>query len=321
MLELILYISIVIASMYILIKSADYLISSASTLGQRAGINKLVIGLTLIAIGTSLPELFTAVFGIYTSNSPSSFVFGTIIGSNIANTLLVFGILLIFANKFKSNLKKFDIFFLILSTLLLTLIILNSELTRLYGIIMIILFVIYIYQTIKFGKSKELITDVKEEVDELEDDEIAKKNTLFVSIIFILSIIGLNLSARGVVLGIENIGILLLIPIEYLTLTTVAFATSLPEVIVTINTAKRKDYEIGIGNIVGSNISNILLIVGTAGVLKPMIFESSKYLLSMLFLIVATVIFIFLINKKNVNKIHGAILFTMYCIYVIYTFI
>ena len=298
-----------------MIKSAEYLVTFSSILGSRAGISKFAIGLTIVAIGTSLPELFTAIFGLYSSNG-SSFVFGTVIGSNIVNTLFIFGLLLIFSKNFKSKIKKIDIFFLLGATLLLTLIIVKSNLNIFDSLILLALFATYIYITIKKSK-KEMF---EEEIKGAKDKIFAKKSNYLLSIFLILSIAGLNIAAKGVIYSIENIGLILKIPLEMLTLTTVAFATSLPEAIVTYAVAKKKEFDIIIGDIIGSNISNILLIIGVSGLIKNLIFETSLYIPSIFILIIATLIFYFLINKKNVSKIHGIVFLALYVLYIAYTF-
>ncbi len=317
MLEILLFIVILISSFFLLIKSSDYLVSSASILGKRAGISKFVIGLTLVAVGTSLPELFTAIFGIISSSSASSFVFGTIIGSNIANTLLVFGMLLVFAKNFKTHISKFDIIFLTLATTLVTIIIFKTQLNFYDGIILLLLFAFYMYYTIRNSKNKEL----EDTVDEVADIGLSRKSNYLISLVFLISLVGLNLAAKGVVYSIENLGIMLEIPIQFLTLTTVAFATSLPEVMVTYSTAKKKEYDIAIGNIIGSNITNILLILGVSGIMKTISFELQTFYSSIIFLIFVTIIFNILIHNKKSTKNHGIGLLSLYFIYIIYLFL
>lgn len=321
--DLALYLGIIISSFYLLIKSADYLISSASVLGQRAGISKFVIGLTLVAIGTSLPELFTALFGIFdaiTKNAASAFVFGTVIGSNIANILLVFSVLLLFSKNFKVHVKLFDIGFLSFTTLALTLLVYNGILNYIYSIIFLGLFITYLYMCVKFGSKNEFET----EVVEVDDEGFSKwKSNWKLILIFLASLIGLNLAAKGVVYGVENFGLILSIPIEFLTFTTVAFATSLPEIIVTYTSAKKKEFDLAVGNIIGSNISNILFILGIIGLFKEITFNPSTYMISIFVLLFATLAFISMLFLKNVSKstkYFGIGLFLSYLIYIILMF-
>ena len=316
MLNLIFNFFILIISFYFLIKSSDYLISSSSILGERAGFSKFIIGLTLVAIGTSLPELFTSIIAIYSSKNSVAFIFGTVIGSNISNILLIFGILLLFSKKFKVDLKTIDIFFLLLSTLSLLFVIYIGSLTLIYGITYLLLFIIYLLVTIKFSSKKKFIN----EVEEVEETSISYYSNYFLIIIFLLSLIGLTISAKTIVYSIENLGKIFGIPISILTLTTVAFATSLPEMVVTIQSAKKKEFSLAVGNIIGSNISNIFLIVGISGILKQLIIKTSNYLMSIYFLLFTTLIFIFFLFKSDVKKYHSFIFFGFYLIYLYFIF-
>lgn len=310
---------ILIISFIILIKAADYLVSSGSILGQRAGISKFVIGLTIIAIGTSLPELITGIMSIFTSqNNAPAFVLGTVIGSNIANTLLVFGILLFLAKKYKIEKNNRDVYFLIFSTCLIGLGIFLGFFSMILGILFLLLFLIYMYIAVKFGNKD----DFEEELEEVKDNKLEKlKNGTLVSI-FLLASIGLSISAKGIILSIEAIGPMLGISIQFLTLTTVAFATSLPEIIVTISAIKRNELSLGIGNIIGSNISNILLIVGSSAIFgiifnNQIKFNPNDFMLSFIILFIVTLFFALLIQKKELKRIHGIILLLTYFLYII----
>lgn len=321
-LELWISIIILIFSFYILIKTADYLVATGGILGQRAGISKFVIGLTIIAIGTSLPELITAIMSIFTSqNNAPAFVLGTVIGSNIANTLLVFGILLIFAKKFKIKKRNKDLLFLLFSTLFLGLAIYSGFINIIFGIIFLILFISYIYLSIKFQNKKE----IEEELNEVKDKKLENLKNFTLILIFLLSTLGLSLAAKGIIYSIESLGPLIGLSIQFLTLTTVAFATSLPEIIVTISSIKRKEFSLGIGNIIGSNISNILLIIGTSAIFGVLFNNELKFLtndfqLSFILLLIITIIFTILIQKKYLKIIHGIFLIFLYFIYLFLIF-
>lgn len=311
-------ISILFVSFILLIKSADSLISAGSIIGERFKISKFVIGLLIIGIGTSLPELITGLVSVFTStyNAPS-FVLGTIIGSNIANMLLVFGIFLILAKKINLEKENGNIILLLFSTLLLGISIYLGNINIYFGLLFIIFFIIFLYISIKYQK-KEVI---EEEVNEVKDEKFEKVNNFYLYSIFLLSLIIINIGARGVVYSIENLGLILGLSVQFLTLTTVAFATSLPEIIVTISSVKKGNLSMGIGNIIGSNISNILLIVGLSsitGILvnNPLKFSNVEFLASFIILLIVTIIFSLLVQKDKLYKRHGIILLLLYCIYI-----
>ena len=320
--DLALYLGIIISSFYLLLKSADYLVASASRLGEKAGISKFVIGLTLVAVGTSLPELFTSIFGIIDSNSNSaSFVFGTILGSNIANILLVFSILLLFSKSFKIQIKAFDIAFLSLTTFSLYFLIKSGSLNIYYSIIYLISFIFYLYFCVKLNSKKEF----EDSIDEIEKEtNLSKKSNFILFSIFIISLFGLNLAAKGVVYGITEFGKLAQIPITFLTFTTVAFATSLPEMFVSYSSAKKREFDLAIGNIIGSNISNILLILGISGLIKNVKFNPNLFITNLYFLFFVTILFIFILLFKSIStkkaKFLATLLFLIYISYIILIF-
>ncbi len=158
------------------------------------------------------------------------------------------------------------------------------------------------------------------EINELEEDEYGfGNNILKLIIIFIISIIVLNISAKGVIFGIKNFGLISGIPIKFLTFTTVAFATSLPEIIVTYYSVKKQEHELAIGNIIGSNISNILFILGIIGLIKIISFDMFNYLIILFFLIFVTILFILILlnlNKINKTKSLGFIFLSLYLLYI-----
>lgn len=315
----ILVLSILVGSFYLLLKSSDYLVSSASALGEKAGISPFVIGLTLIAIGTSLPELFTGIFGILFSEG-SSFVLGTVIGSNISNIFLVFALLLIVSKKFSMSLDKKDVLFFVGSVIALLGIIALGFVPLPIGFVLLMAFIIYMYLCVKFSPKEDFIEEAKE-----TESGVANYSNKALFLIFLASLIGLNLAARGVVYSIEELGVLFSLPLEFLTLTTVAFATSLPELVVTYSAAKKNSQSLAIGNLVGSNISNILLIVGFSSILgyfvgKPLSFSTLSYLPSIFFLVLSSVLFMSLFYKKLVYKWLGYSFLLFYLIYLLVIF-
>lgn len=320
--DLILTLSILIGAFYLLIKSSDYLISSSTILGLRHGISKFVIGLTLVAIGTSLPELFTSLIAIFSSENSASFVLGTVIGSNITNILLVFGILLIFSKKFKAVTKLRDRIILMLTTILFSIVITLGKISFVNSIFFLVLFIGYLY--IIIDKSKKT-KGAEEEVDEIEDERLEKYSSKVLGLIFLVSLLGLNFGARGVIYGIENIGEILKIPIEFLTLTTVAFATSLPEIVVTYTSAIRREFDLAVGNIIGSNVSNILLIIGASGVTSTIFregltFNVGSYVIGIIFMVISALMLISVLMSKKAGKKTGYVFLLVYALYVFLLF-
>ena len=318
MFEIILPVIILIISLFFLVKSSDILISTSSLLGSRIGISKVIIGLTLVAIGTSLPELVSVVFGLTTSTNGGDFFTGTIIGSNIANSLLIFATLLYFTKLKLTSINPRDSWFLIIANILFIAIILTGQFTIVSGIILLLFFATYIYTTV-FSVKKQ---DLKDEEHEFRDKTLHRRSISVLIFLFIISLAGLNIAARGVVYGIDNLAILLQVPQFLLTFTTIAFATSLPELIVTIRSAAHRETDIALGNIIGSNISNILLIGGVGSILIDVYNISiSASVIPIIFLIFATVILLYISKflKKKKYKLEGVVVFITYIIVITIT--
>jgi cation:H+ antiporter len=301
---------------FLLIKSSDYLIITSSILGKRANLSKFIIGLTIVAIGTSLPELLTAIIGTITTPTKSaSFSLGTVIGSNISNILLIFGLLLINSKNFKNKTNKNSKIMIVISTIAIIILLTIKQLTLTIGILMLITYILYIYYNIKKSKKNKIEQTIE------TDEKLEKQNSYIITLILITSLIILNISAKGVVNSLNNIGTILKIPTSYLTLTIAALATSLPEAVVTIQSAKKKMFDIAIGNIIGSNIANTFFILGTIGLINQFKINLLEYLPSGIFLIIATTLLIYFLQKKTVKKTHGIIFLILYLIYIITTFL
>ena len=313
--ELLIQIVFLIIGFYVIIKSADIFVDKAAAIGNQLKLSKLTIGLTIVAIGTSLPELFTTIGAVLFTQNYSDFIIGTVMGSNIANILLVFGIFLIYTKTFTiKKSEKFNIIILIILTLSFSLFTYHGFSNHL-AILLLIFYGMYLIYMAKYQK---------EEIYEEEKIEITngKKENMKKSILFlILCIIGLFVGAKIVTSSIEEIGTLLSIPSAYLTLTTVALATSLPEIAVTVLTARKKQFLIGIGNIIGSNIANIALVFGLFGFLGYYTIETGLYLESLKFLLISTLLFSILLSRKKFYGWAGYIFLTLYAIYIIKFFI
>ena len=310
-LELLLYIVTFIAAFFIIIKAADYFVDEAAYLGTKFGMSKLMIGLTIVAIGTSLPELITSLGAIFFTENFSDFLIGTAMGSNITNVLLAFGLFLIYAKTFTIEKKEtFNALVLLLTTVVFSFFIMQGYVPFI-SILFIPLYAFYVYYQSKESK-KQIIKEEKLMVENLEE------HPKFQSIgVLLLSFIFIFIGAKLVIFSIENAGVLLDIPAAYLTLTTIALATSLPEIAVTLSSAKKKEYLIGIGNILGTNIMNICLILGFSGLTFGYSVNSEIYLLSVILFLISTIIFSAMLIRKKFYFSVGVIFLILYAIYIL----
>jgi cation:H+ antiporter len=312
--NLIIYLCTFIVGFYLISKSADYFVDEAANIGTRHGMSKLMIGLTIVAIGTSLPEMITSLGSILFTPNFSEFIIGTTLGSNITNILLAFGIFLIAAKKF--YIQKNEIFNIIalIGTSLIFITFIIFGFVNYVAIALVIFYSYYLLYQRKYQKLE--LTEIEEEFVDKRKYGIKKSY-----LIIFLSFIGLFTGAKLTILGIENIGQILNISAAHLNLAIVSIATSLPEISVTIASAKKKEYLMAIGNIIGTNIMNVCLIIGMSGFYGLYKVETSLYLSSIIILAIATLLFSYLIYKKKFSEKWGYAFLTLYAIYLITIFI
>jgi len=314
---LLLNILLIILGMVLLVKGGDMLVDGASSLARRFKISELTIGLTIVAFGTSSPELVVSLSAAISSHPEISL--GNVIGSNNFNLFFILGITGIIAPiVVQKNTVRFEIpfslFALIVLYLLANLNFFPDEkniLTRIDGIILLLLlglFLIYAYKNMKTAAA--------------EDENISIKTLSMVKIVLfiVFGLIFLIIGGRIVVNSAVAIAQALNISEKVIGLTIVAVGTSLPELVTSITAIIKKSNDIAIGNIIGSNIFNICLILGVSAVINPInysfVFNKDIYILALgtAFLLLAL-----LTGKKNkLARWEAAVLFLIYTGYVVY---
>ncbi|MCK5061032.1 calcium/sodium antiporter [Candidatus Parcubacteria bacterium] len=310
-----------------LIKGADILVDGASSIGRRFGLSTFFIGLTIVAFGTSLPELIVSTLaGIKGS---AGLAMGNIIGSNISNTLLILGVSAMIAPIIvkKATVDK-EIPFSLLAVLALVFLVNDmlldgngpNGLTRIDGLILLLFFIIFLYYT--FGISKEKETLLEKAVDDIKEKTDEYKLSAASGMI-VAGLAGLYLGGRWIVSGAISMATYLGVSEALIGLTIVAVGTSLPELAASAVAAYKGRTNIAIGNVVGSNVFNILWVLGLAAVISPISFEF--YLnIDFIILIFITILVIVLVyvGKKNVlDKREGITLIAIYVLYIIYLII
>ncbi|MFP4402557.1 MAG: sodium:calcium antiporter [Candidatus Nanoarchaeia archaeon] len=322
MIQTILFSMLLIFFLYILIKSSDYLVECATIIGKKLNISYFIIGLTIVAIGTSLPELVSVVFGLLFSSTGGEFLTGTIIGSNIANSLLIMSALVLFLHVKLDYLSIQNIVFLTISTVSFSLLLYFNMINVTISKLFIILFFSYVYLLVISKQStSSQNSELEEELNEhIEHTWLEKQQLSVVVAILVFAAIVLSLSARGIVFSIDELAQLFSIPQFILTFTTLALATSLPEMAVTIQSVRKEQYNLAFGNIIGSNISNILLIGGIGMMIATIqnisitidLLSISSLFLSLILLLLTT-----LLSSPKRNKFIAGILFVVYIIIII----
>lgn len=295
---------ILILSFIIIIKSADWLIDAASDLAKYLRISPLIIGLTVVAFGTSAPEASVNIIASLQNRSDISI--GNIVGSNIVNIGVVIGITaLIFTIKSDWSAIRIDIPFAFASSVVFALLVLDG-LSSTDGIILGIMFFIYLnylWLTSKASYKKNTTP---------RDPNIKLIKVLF---FLLIGIVGIVLGGYLIVDASVEVAHILGFSQAFIGLTVVAFGTSLPELITCLVACYKKEDDIAIGNLIGSNIFNILFVLSIASVISPIAFNP-KLVVDLVFMIILTLfLFIFSYTHKKVSRVEGLSLIALYVIY------
>lgn len=290
-----------------LIKGADVFVGGSSSIAKKFGIPSIVVGLTIVAMGTSAPEFSVSIQSALAGMNDMSIA--NVVGSNIFNLLVVLGCSAVI-NKLKIDNYK-DIFIMFIVGLLMLLCSIGGALGVCDGLFLLTIFIFYILSLlIKAFKEKQK--------DEKEEKQKPLLITICLCIIGLAGIIwGGNLVVNSASVIAQQLGM----SENLVGLTVVAIGTSLPELVTSLVATKKGELDIAIGNVVGSNIFNMLLILGAASVINPMP-VSFFALTDLVFVIAAMLTFIILTFKeKTLNKHQGIFLVLMYVVYIIYTII
>ena len=310
-----------------LVKGADFLIEGATALAQRFGVSKLVIGLTIVALGTSMPEFAVNVFAAV--KDVTDVAFGNVVGSNLANTLLVLGAMsLVFPTRLHRSTVWRDIPFSLLAAVVLLIIandlridaladgaLASGWLTRVDGLVMLSFFAVFIYYMWRVAASRR-----NDLVGEGIDIPVMSRSQgiLWVS----LGIVGLYFGGRWIVDGAVAIAGVLGVGNYAVSASVVALGTSLPELATSLRAAWRRDSDLAVGNIIGSNIFNIFGILGITAVIAPVTIPSTINASIILLILATTLLFVFslLEGRYRIGRSEGLTLMVMYLGYVIYLF-
>ena len=291
-------IALLIVGFVMLTKGADWFVDGSSALAFRLGIPQLVIGLTIVAMGTSAPEAAVSITSALKGNE--GITVGNVVGSNIMNILLILGIAsVIVPLAVQKSTRMIEIPYMIAIRVLFGVLGYTGEMvTRVEGGILWIAFLIYLGYLLWMAKKGK---------EDNEPDE--KQKSLPVQLLMILiGLICIVLGSDFVVDGATEIAKVIGISERIIGLTIVAFGTSLPELVTSIAAARRGNADIAIGNIVGSNVFNILFVAGTSALISPIVFESKFVLDTAVATATAVLLLVCVCNKESKLKRSGGII-------------
>ncbi len=303
-----------------LIKGADLLVDGASSIAKKLNIPCIVIGLTIVAFGTSMPELVVNIFASINGNT--DIAIGNVLGSNIVNIFLILGVsALIYPIKSQKNTTWKEIPFSLLAAIVIGFMANDylidkhsfSGLSRIDGLVLLSFFAIFMYYTINMAFNG--------------DDSCENNSTVYSylkSILFIiLGLISLVLGGKWIVDGATLIAHLFGLSESVIGLTVVAIGTSLPELATSVVAARKKQSDIAIGNVVGSNIFNIFFVLGTSAVIKPLPFSitSNIDIIVTIFASLFLFVIMFIGHKHTIQRRQAIEMIVIYIAYISYLLI
>ena len=308
--QLLLQIVLLVVGFVMLIKGADWFVDGAASLAGKFGIPQIVIGLTIVAMGTSAPEAAVSISAALQGNA--GITVGNVVGSNIMNVLVILGLAsVIIPIAVKKSTIKYEIPFTIIVTAILAVLGLwDNKISHLEGGIMWVLFILYLGYLFLMTKKGETETEeVKSKLDKVW------KMIIFILIGGVLIVWGSDVTVDAA----TNIAKFFHMSDQLIGLTIVALGTSLPELITSVTAAKKGSADIAIGNIVGSNIFNILFVVGTTALITPVVYAQSFLVDSIVAVATMVLLLLLLLNKdRKLKRWGGAILLVGYVAYFIY---
>jgi len=312
---------LLVAGLVMLWKSADILVDGAIGLAKRLGISALVVGLTVVAMGTSAPEVAASIAAVLQKGG-GDIAIGNVFGSNIANLALVGGLAaLIRPIHVRKKILQREMPAMLLVALLLWPLLGNLSLSRPEGVLLLAVFSALIFVTVymaqKESKNKaETIPQTSGETRKSRSAKPFKANILFI----VIGLVGLAVGAKMVVTGAVFVGRKVGMSDSVIGLTIIAFSTSLPELVTCVVAAVKGHHDISIGNLVGSNIFNTLLVTGAASMVRP--FEVAKRFAGgadyWIMIIVSGGFFLMALAGRRISRANGIALFCGYVAYIVY---
>ena len=304
---------VLVIGFVLLIKGADFFVEGSSAVAKKLRVPSIIIGLTIVAMGTSLPECAVSVTASLNNNN--ALAVSNVVGSNIFNLMVVCGMCALFCPLAvqKETLKKEFPFSIICAALLLVLGIAGMELGLIDGIIFCVIFVGYIATMVKSAlNARKTTTDVQEE-------EAAVKLSVLSCVLFIVGgMIAIKFGGDFVVDGAVTIAEIVGMSENLIGLTIVALGTSLPELVTSVVAARKNELDMAVGNVIGSNLFNILFVLGIASVISPVAFIMENVIDIVLLIAMSLLVLGFAWTKQKIERKEGIIMLSIYVAYLVY---
>ena len=308
--DILLQLLLLVVGFVMLIKGADWFVEGASKIADRFGIPQLVIGLTIVAMGTSLPEAAVSISAAVQGSA--EITIGNVMGSNILNVLIILGLTSVVRTiSVQKSTVYYEIPFVIIVTAVLAGVgLMDNRVSRLEGVLLWVFFIAYMLYLLVMAKKGAPMEDVPE----------AGKNESLLKLIFFV-IFGAAIIVFGSDITVDaatKIATAFGMSERFIGLTIVALGTSLPELVTSVTAAIKGKADIAVGNIVGSNIFNVLFVVGTTALITPVIYAAGFTVDSIVAIASGVLLFLCVIKGKKLTRTGGIIMLVGYAAYFVY---
>ena len=306
--EILLQVLLLVVGFSMLVKGADWFVDGAAGIAEKFGIPQLVVGLTIVAMGTSAPEAAVSITAALKGNA--GIAVGNVVGSNILNILIILGLTGLITSV---AVQKSTLFYEIPYMLIVTLVLLfmgmqGNSVNFVEGIIFWIMFIMYLAYLFMMAKKG------KQSAEESKENRPVWKLLLWGVLGGVVVVWGSNITVDSATALAEAIGL----SEKFIGLTIVALGTSLPELVTSVTAAKKGNADIAIGNIVGSNIFNILFVLGTSALIIPITFEPSFVIDSIIAVAAGVLLWIAIVKSKKLTRPWGILMLVGYAAYFVY---
>lgn len=308
--EIILQLVLLVIGFVLLMKGADWFVEGASQLADRFGIPQLVIGLTIVAMGTSLPEAAVSISAAMKGSA--EITIGNVVGSNILNVLIILGLTAVIRTvAVQKSTIRYEIPFTIFVTVLLACLgLADNQISRVEGVILWVFMIIYLLYLLRMAKNGQPLEDMPE----TDKKEPVWKLLLMIVVGVVMIVFGSDISvdaatALATIFGMSE---------RLIGLTIVALGTSLPELVTSVTAAIKGKADIAVGNIVGSNIFNILFVVGTTALITPVTYSANFMVDSIAAVAAMALLLVAVVRKKQLARPAGIVMLLGYAAYFVY---
>jgi len=321
---LLIWIFIFLVSLVILVKGADWLLKSAEKIGLALGISPFIVGVTIVGLGTSFPELISAMMAVF--KGATEIVAANAVGSNIANILLVVGVAAVIGQRLivTKSLIDLDLPLLAISTVLFLGIAWDQKITLFESTMLLAAYAVYLGYTFlhKDEDSEEIYEilpsrPIRRKLKSAKEKEIKKPKVSLKDIVMLLvGVVALFFGAKYLIDSVIELSIILNVGAGVISLAAVALGTSLPELLVSAKAALQKKSEVALGNIFGSNVFNLLVVVGLPGLIRTLEVDQATFTLGLPILLVATFLFVISGISRKIHIWEGAMYLLVYVFFI-----